>query len=159
MKRTDTFRVEGKNLDVAIAEKRAYDFLVRQQEAKQWMEEMLNEKIPGLTSDFVPANRDGTLLCRLANIFTNNSIKKIHQVKSGNVLEFMAIDNLNSFLRASKSVGFPDYHFFGIPDIWEKKNIVKVVSCIHALAHYLEKIGNFVKIKDLSKVGLKFNDD
>lgn len=146
-------------MDVAIAEKRAYDFLVRQEEAKQWMEAMLNEKIPGTTSDLIPNCRDGLLLCRLANVFTNNSIKKIHSVKSGSVLEFMALDNLNAFLRACKSVGFPDYNFFTMTDIWEKKNIVKVVACIHALAHYLEKIGNFVKIKDLSKVGLKFNED
>jgi len=159
----DTFKLkEGQNLDVAIAEKRAYDFLVRQEEAKRWMEEMINEKLPGKTADFVhPTCRDGTFLCRLANIFTNDSIKKIHSVKSGNVLEFMAVDNLTSFLRACKGVGFPEYNFFIIPDIWDKKNVVKVVNCIHALAHYLEKKfpNKYVKLKSLKNAKLEFGSD
>eukprot|EP01080_Neovahlkampfia_damariscottae_P004172 gene4172-7482_t len=150
----------SKDIDVAIAEKRAYDFLVRSQEAKQYIEDMIQEKLPGSSADLVSNLRDGQYLCRLANIFTNNSIKKIHQIQSGSLLEFMATDNLNNFFKACKAVKFGEHYFFTIPDIWDKKNIVKVIACVHALAHYLTKHQiTKVKIKDLSKVGLKFDED
>jgi Ras GTPase-activating-like protein IQGAP2/3 len=161
MSKNKTFKRDmSKDIDVAIAEKRAYDFLVRSQEAKQYIEDMIQEKLPGGSGDFVSTLRDGQYLCRLANVFTNNSIKKIHQIKSGSLLEFMATDNLNNFFKACKAIKFGEHNFFTIPDIWEKKNIVKVIACVHALAHYISKhqIAK-VKIKDLSKVGLKFDEE
>jgi len=147
-----------KDLDKSIAEKRAYDFLIRAEEGKQWMESMIGEKIPGSTADLMTTLRDGISLCHLANVFTNGSIKNIKNQKT---LEFMATENLNSFFKACKSIDFPDYNFFTVPDIWEKKNITKVVACIHALAHYINKKfpKKYVTIKDLSKKGLKFQDD
>jgi len=41
----------------------------------------------------------------------------------------------------------------------KKKNILKVVACVHALAHFLGNTGKYVKIKDLSKLNLKFDEE
>lgn len=161
MKKGEKFVVEGKNIDVAIAERRAYEFLVKEQEAKQWIEDMIDEKIPGATSELVSKCRDGIYFCRLANIFSVKPIKKIHSVTQGTVLQMLAIENVTNFFKSCSSVKFPEYNFFSFTDIWELKNIVKVVVCIHALANYLEKTfpGKYKKIKDFSKLGLKFNED
>ena len=118
---------QNRDLDSVIIEKRAIDFLVKCQEAKTWIEECIKEPIAGTPYDLITQLRNGVYLCKLANLFTKNSIKKIHSVKSGNVLEFMAIENLNNFLKACKSLNFPEYNQFTVPDIWERKNVIKVV--------------------------------
>ena len=45
-------RDKNVNIDVSIAEQRAYEFLVRQQEAKGWIEEVIGEKMPPGTANF-----------------------------------------------------------------------------------------------------------
>lgn len=159
-KKHDVFlRDKSKSIDASIEEKRAYDFLCREQEAKLWIEEMINEKLPEGTANFVDNLRNGEILCKLANVFAPGVIKKINKVESGSVLQFMATDNINKFFNACLSVNFPKVYLFSIPDIWEKKNILNVVHCLHALAHYLSRDGKFVKIKDLSKAGIKFDEE
>lgn len=158
-KQEEKFTFKG-DIDKAINEKRAIEVLIRKREAKKWMEEMTNESIPGGEVDFVQNLRDGVYLCYLCNAFTKNSIKKIHSVKSGNVFEFMAIENLNNSFKACRTIDFPDYHNFTIPDIWEGKNLYKVVQFLHALAHFLGKKNlGFPKIRDLSKEKHTFSQD
>ena len=45
-------RDKSKNIDASISELRAYEFLVRQQEAKEWIEDMIGEKLPPGTANF-----------------------------------------------------------------------------------------------------------
>jgi len=86
-------------------------------------------------------------------------LKKFHTVKTGTVLGFMATDNIASFFKALDSVKFKQIYWFGVVDLWEMKNIRLVVGCLHALARYVGTLpGNFVKIKDLSKVKQEFNE-
>lgn len=50
--RAPLVRDKNVNIDVSIAEQRAYEFLVRQQEAKEWIEEMISEKMPPGVANF-----------------------------------------------------------------------------------------------------------
>ena len=84
MLRKNTFkRDRNEDIDVSIARRRAVEFLIREQEAKVWLEEMINEKIEGGTSQFIDRIRDGRLLGNLAKKFSPKSVKKIHTVKHG----------------------------------------------------------------------------
>jgi hypothetical protein len=51
-KQQQFLRDKSKNIDASISERRAYEFLVRQQEAKEWIEEMIGEAMPPGTANF-----------------------------------------------------------------------------------------------------------
>jgi len=146
-----------KNIDASIAEQRAYDFLVRQQEAKEWIEAVIGEKMPPGVANFSDNLRDGVTLCKLGQVFAPQCIGKIHVMKAGSVLEFMAVDNLSRFIKACIEIEFPKTFLFEVTDLWEKKNIFRVVHCIHTLANFLAKQGKTLRIKNLSKAGLIFD--
>ena len=101
-------------MDLSIAEKKAYDFLIRQEEAKRWIEELIQESLPPGTANFGDNLRDGIALAKLGKIFAPTAIKKINTPKSGSVLEFMAVDNISQFFEACKKVNFPDHYIFGM---------------------------------------------
>ncbi|KAG2377603.1 hypothetical protein C9374_009119 [Naegleria lovaniensis] len=172
---------------------RAYEFLLRQEEAKRWIEDMLDEQIffedlddeqvseelkqgynysksssnlekaEARNIDFFDQLRDGTILCRLAEVFSDKgTMKNFHKnVKMNSPLAFMmATDNINNFQDCCDKINFPRFYQFSIPDLWERKNITKVVHCIHALAHFLWRSGKIdasKRIQDLSKSGIQFS--
>ncbi|KAF0984705.1 hypothetical protein FDP41_000604 [Naegleria fowleri] len=144
-------------MDLSIAEKKAYDFLVRQEEAKRWIEELVQENLPPGTANFGENLRDGIFLAKLGKIFAPSAIKKINTPKSGSVLEFMAVDNITQFFEACKKVNFPDHYVFEVTDLWELKNIYKVVHCLHTLSLHLYRNGLAIRMQNLQKANLKFS--
>lgn len=57
-----------------------------------------------------------------------------------------------------RSIGLPEVFLFETLDLYEKKNVPKVIYCIHALSHLLAKLGLAPHIKNL--VGkLQFTDE
>jgi hypothetical protein len=67
-------------------------------------------------------------------------------------------DNINFILVAMKNIGLPEVFLFETIDLYEKKNIPKVIYCIHALSFLLGKLGLAPSIKNL--VGkLQFTDE
>lgn len=151
---------------VARKELAAYAFLCRQQEAREWIEQVLNETFPlnpdpkpddpeiyqrSYKSDLFPALRDGMRLCRLINIIKKDSIK----FKDSTGKPFVMLENINFFLEACKSMNIPDHKLFLPLDLHERKNMPRVVYCLHSFAIYVyEKYGIGLKIVD--KTG-KFN--
>jgi Ras GTPase-activating-like protein IQGAP2/3 len=115
------------SIDKSIYELKAYNFLVHQAEVKKWVEAMIQEKLPPGTANFCDNIRDGVYLCKLAKVFSTGIVLKINQPKLGSVLEFMAIDNISTFFKACQSCSFPKYYLFEVTDLWEKKNIYKVI--------------------------------
>ena len=60
-------------LTMTRADFAAYEYLLRQTEAKEWIESVLKEK---LDDDFWKAMADGTVLCKLTNAMWPNAIPK-----------------------------------------------------------------------------------
>lgn len=149
----------SKGIDASIYEQRAYEFLVRTQEAKEWVQDMIEEELPPGTANFGDSLRDGVVLCRLSNAIIPGFVTKINRPRIGSVLEFMATDNINQFFRVCEAVNFPKLYLFEVPDLWENKNIYKVVHTVHTLAHFLNERGKGVKIKNLTNAGLEFDED
>lgn len=136
------------NLDAERKEFNAYEFLCRQQESKEWIEECIGEKVQCASIiEFMDKIRNGVYLCKLANAFSPGAVARIHQNLA---LEFRYTENINNFLQACINVGLPRIYLFSIPDLWEKKNIVNVIHCIHSLSHYLEHKGITPKMKNLT---------
>ena len=57
-----------------------------------------------------------------------------------NGLHFRHTDNINYFLKAAKSIGLPEDFQPETTDIYDKKNMPRVIFGIHALAHLLCKL-------------------
>ncbi|KAL9643268.1 hypothetical protein ABK040_014724 [Willaertia magna] len=146
-------------MDLSIAERKAYEFLLRTEEAKRWIEEMIQEKLPPGTANFGEMLRDGVALAKLGKIFAPTAIKKINKPASGSVLEFMAVDNISQFFNACKLANFPDHYVFEVTDLWELKNVYKVIHCLHTLSLHLYRNGLSIKMQNLQNANLKFSKE
>lgn len=141
---------------------RAHDFLLRQEEAKQWIEEVLGVDInTDGEMDFLDHLKSGNLIARLVNYFLpeKDKIKKIHNGQPGSQMEFMmASDNISNFFQGCQKLELPKIYLFVFSDLWHRKNPLAVVHTIHSLAHFLDRKGKTnIKIKDLTNHGIQFD--
>ncbi|KAG2383053.1 hypothetical protein C9374_005020 [Naegleria lovaniensis] len=148
-------------MDLSIAERRAYEFLLRSEEAKRWIEEMIQERFgQGSTiAYFGEMLRDGVALAKLAKIFAPSQVKKINKPNQNTIkLEFSLVDNITQFLNACKSTGFREIYLFEVTDLWELKNVYKVVHCLHSLSLYLFQHGLAIKMERLKSLNVSRED-
>nr|XP_033785202.1 ras GTPase-activating-like protein IQGAP2 isoform X2 [Geotrypetes seraphini] len=119
-----------------------------------WIEACLAEELPP-TTELEEALRNGVYLVKLAKFFAPKMIseKKIYDVeqvryqRSG--LHFRHTDNTVQWLRAMESIGLPKIFYPETTDVYDRKNIPRVIYCIHALSLYLFKLGIAPQIQDL----------
>ena len=97
----------------------------------RWIEAVISEEI-GAIADMDNLLRDGVVLAKLAKFFEPTCVKKIFTDPK---LQFRHSDNTNFFFGACKKSGFPDLFLFELTDVYDKKNIPKVIYCIHALRY------------------------
>ncbi|KAJ3412002.1 hypothetical protein HDV05_001383 [Chytridiales sp. JEL 0842] len=133
----------------------AYEYLCHIGEAKEWIEACIREPIAEVT-ELEEELRNGIILAKLAKRFAPSCVKKIFDDRTK--LQFRHSDNINYILNAMHQVNLPNVFFFELTDLYEKKNIPKVIYCIHALSHLLARKGLAPQIKNL--VGqLSFTDE
>ncbi|XP_010562410.1 PREDICTED: ras GTPase-activating-like protein IQGAP3 [Haliaeetus leucocephalus] len=132
----------------------AYQYLCHLEEAKRWMEACLSEELPPLI-ELEETLRNGVVLAKLGHCFapTVVPLKKIYdceqtQYKAAG-LHFRHTDNINYWRDAMSHVGLPSIFHPETTDIYDKKNMPRVVYCIHALSLYLFKLGLAPQIQDL----------
>uniref|UniRef100_A0A8C5AJQ9 IQ motif containing GTPase activating protein 2 n=1 Tax=Gadus morhua TaxID=8049 RepID=A0A8C5AJQ9_GADMO len=132
----------------------AYEYLCHLEEAKRWMEACLEEDLPP-TTELEEGLRNGVYLGKLATFFAPKMVsqKKIYdrdqtRYKSTG-LHFRHTDNTVHWLRAMESIGLPKIFYPETTDVYDRKNMPKVVFCIHALSLYLYKLGIAPQIQDL----------
>ncbi|KAG0000526.1 hypothetical protein BGZ65_004291 [Modicella reniformis] len=143
----------GRWMDQSRKQVQAYDYLCHIGEAKEWIEACIGEEIDSITT--LEENlRNGVVLAKLARFFDPPSVKKIFEHR---VLQFKHSDNINCLFKAMRNVNLPEIFIFELTDLYDKKNIPKVIYCIHALSHMLANKGMAPNIKNL--VGqLQFTD-
>ncbi|XP_038147744.1 ras GTPase-activating-like protein IQGAP2 [Cyprinodon tularosa] len=132
----------------------AYEYLCHLEEAKRWMEACLEEDLPA-TTELEDGLRNGVYLGKLANFFAPKLVpaKKIYDRDQARYkskgLHFRHTDNTVQWLRAMESVGLPKIFYPETTDVYDRKNMPRVVYCIHALSLYLYKLGIAPQIQDL----------
>ncbi|KAJ3038625.1 hypothetical protein HDV00_000469 [Rhizophlyctis rosea] len=142
-------------LDRERGQLQAYEYLCHIGEAKEWIEACIKEPIAPI-HHMDEELRNGIVLARLAKTFQPDAVKRIFEDRTR--LQFRHSDNINYLFEAMRRVGLPEVFFFELTDLYEKKNIPKVIYCIHALSHLLVKKGLAPAIKNL--VGeLQFTDE
>uniref|UniRef100_A0A8C0UPM7 IQ motif containing GTPase activating protein 3 n=1 Tax=Cyanistes caeruleus TaxID=156563 RepID=A0A8C0UPM7_CYACU len=119
-----------------------------------WMEACLGEGLPPPT-ELEETLRNGVLLAKLGHCFAPAVVplKKIYDPEQTRYkaagLHFRHTDNINHWRNAMSHVGLPSIFHPETTDIYDKKNMPRVVYCIHALSFYLFKLGLAPPIQDL----------
>ncbi|KAM4578822.1 ras GTPase-activating-like protein IQGAP2 isoform 1-T1 [Fundulus diaphanus] len=150
----DDERLSAEEMDERRRQNIAYEYLCHLEEAKRWMEACLEEDLPP-TTELEEGLRNGVYLGKLANFFAPKlvSAKKIYDRDQARYktkgLHFRHTDNTVQWLRAMESVGLPKIFYPETTDVYDRKNMPKVVYCIHALSLYLYKLGIAPQIQDL----------
>ncbi|XP_008568753.1 PREDICTED: ras GTPase-activating-like protein IQGAP3 [Galeopterus variegatus] len=147
-------RLTAEEMDEQRRQNVAYQYLCRLEEAKRWMEACLKEDLPSPV-ELEESLRNGVLLAKLGHCFAPSIVplKKIYDVEQlryqATGLHFRHTDNINFWLSAIAHIGLPSTFFPETTDIYDKKNMPRVVYCIHALSLFLFRLGLAPQIHDL----------
>ncbi|KAJ3515338.1 hypothetical protein NLJ89_g1823 [Agrocybe chaxingu] len=135
----------------------AYEYLCHVGEAQQWIEGCLGEELEIGVIELEDGLQNGVVLAKLVRIFQGEAVvKKIYE--GGSKRDFRHSENINHFFRFVREVGLPEGFIFELTDLYEKKNLPKVIYCIHALSHLLARRGLAQRIGNLLGQ-LHFSDD
>ncbi|KAL2864190.1 putative Ras GTPase activating protein, partial [Aspergillus lucknowensis] len=115
----------------------AYEYLCHIGEAKEWIEEVIQQQIPPIVQ-LEEALRDGVTLAEIVqSMYPNRNLRIFRHAR----LQYRHSDNIALFFRFLDEVELPELFRFELIDLYEKKNIPKVIHCIHALSWLLFKKG------------------
>ncbi|KAL4929992.1 putative Ras GTPase activating protein [Aspergillus undulatus] len=115
----------------------AYEYLCHIGEAKEWIEEVIQQQIPPIVQ-LEEALRDGVTLAEIVqSMYPNRTLRIFRHPR----LQYRHSDNIALFFRLLDEVELPELFRFELIDLYEKKNIPKVIHCIHALSWLLFKKG------------------
>lgn len=129
---------EGRNwMDKQRQFLQAYEYLCHIGEAKEWIEDILQRPIPPIVQ-LEETLRDGVTLAEIVDsLYPERRIRIFRHPK----LQFRHSDNIAIFFRFLAELELPDLFRFELIDLYEKKNIPKVIYCIHALSWLLYRKG------------------
>ncbi|KAJ5094128.1 Rho GTPase activation protein, partial [Penicillium angulare] len=115
----------------------AYEYLCHIGEAKEWIEEVIQQQIPPIVQ-LEEGLRDGVTLAELVQaMYPDRKLRIFRHAK----LQYRHSDNIALFFRFLDDVELPELFRFELIDLYEKKNVPKVIHCIHALSWLLFKNG------------------
>ncbi|KAF7332186.1 RAS GTPase-activating protein [Mycena kentingensis (nom. inval.)] len=150
----------GNWTDIARHNLRAYEYLCHVGEAQQWIEGCLGGELGIGVVEMEEALRNGVILAKLVRVFRPNSVRRIYDAPK---LDFRHSDNINIFFNFVRDpeIKLPEGFIFELIDLYNMKNLPKVIYCIHALSHLLarrgmaERIGNLLGAFTFSEDQLK----
>lgn len=127
----------------------AYEYLCHVGEAQQWVEGCLGEELGFGVVDMEESLRNGVVLAKLVRVFQGEAV--VRRIYEAQKLDFRHSDNINYFFNFVRHVGLPEVgatllflrqrlnpeqsFIFELTDLYEKKNLPKVIYCIHALRY------------------------
>lgn len=115
----------------------AYEYLCHIGEAKEWIEDVMNKSI-GEIVKLEEELRNGETLAEVVQALNPDRRYRIFRHPR---LQYRHSDNIAIFFRYLDEVELPDLFRFELIDLYEKKNIPKVIYCIHALSWLLYRKG------------------
>ncbi|KAI4104651.1 MAG: hypothetical protein LQ339_003729 [Xanthoria mediterranea] len=115
----------------------AYEYLCHIGEAKEWIEDVTHNPLPPIVQ-LEEALRNGVALAEIVQALNPGRSVRIFQHPR---LQFRHSDNIALFFDFLADVELPELFRFELIDLYEKKNIPKVIYCIHALSWLLYRKG------------------
>uniref|UniRef100_A0A8R1YB68 Calponin-homology (CH) domain-containing protein n=1 Tax=Pristionchus pacificus TaxID=54126 RepID=A0A8R1YB68_PRIPA len=158
---------QGEDIDERRLNRRAYDYLCRLLEVRNWLRECLKEAedsdlIPPVTElETILAN--GVLLARLGHSFAPETVPwgKIHdkdQARYRRALEYKHTDNIMLWRRAMESVRLPEIFIPETVDVYEGRNM-KTIFCLYALAFHLYRMRKAPPIRNQAGMAVFSSDE
>lgn len=123
--------VYGLDAELKAKAEAKYD-TTAEHEAAQWVQDITGVQVVG---EFGEALRTGQVLCQLVNCIQPGTIKKINNAG----MPFKERENISKFLKACRSWGVHEYALFSTDDLYDEKNLLSVVKCIHQLGGVLQR--------------------
>jgi len=114
----------------------------RADKAKKWLEDVLKETFAEDTLQ--EALKSGIRLCSALNLVYPGSIPKINTKDT----VYMQRENLDKYVKACARLGFNKSLLFDVPDLYDGKNMTKVVENIYELAHFGSRKSGLPKLED-----------
>jgi hypothetical protein len=114
----------------------------REAKARAWLEELLGEKFEEET--FQEALKNGVRLCNALNKVYPQSVPKVNV--TGPV--FVHRENIGNYVKACGRLGFNKSNLFETTDLYDNKNMTKVVENVYELAHFGSRKPGLPKIED-----------
>eukprot|EP00730_Choanoeca_flexa_P000375 TRINITY_DN10173_c0_g2_i1.p1 TRINITY_DN10173_c0_g2~~TRINITY_DN10173_c0_g2_i1.p1 ORF type:complete len:749 (+),score=178.72 TRINITY_DN10173_c0_g2_i1:120-2366(+) len=130
---------------------RAYEYLCHLEEAKRWLEVVLNEELPP-PEKLGDRLANGVLLVKLAIMFSGKKLRIFdanEEYFRTQGVSFRHSDNVHKFITAMAAVNFPKIYHPEVPDVFERKNIPRLIYCLHALSVFLFKMDMTPKMENL----------
>ncbi|KAL6436488.1 hypothetical protein ACFW04_004757 [Cataglyphis niger] len=144
----------GEKMDEQRRKTLAYEYLCYLEGAKKWMEACLRELLPP-TTELEENLRNGVYLAKLGHFMAPDvlPLNKIYDTEQRRYkavgLQFRHTDNINFFLKCLISMQLPLTFLPETTDIYDKKNMPRVIYCLHALSTHLFKLGKAPPMQDL----------
>ncbi|KAK3863384.1 hypothetical protein Pcinc_030834 [Petrolisthes cinctipes] len=132
----------------------SYQYLCHLEEAKKWVEACINEELPE-AGELEEELRHGVYLAKLANFFAPDTVplRRIYDPDLSRYqsigLTFRHTDNINHFLKALEKIKLPSIFYPETTDVYDRKNMPRVIFCLHALSLYLFRLGIAPQIQNL----------
>eukprot|EP01103_Thecamoeba_quadrilineata_P016608 TRINITY_DN5593_c0_g1_i1.p1 TRINITY_DN5593_c0_g1~~TRINITY_DN5593_c0_g1_i1.p1 ORF type:complete len:570 (-),score=119.61 TRINITY_DN5593_c0_g1_i1:21-1730(-) len=125
---------EQKQRTLQIKNYEAHRYLLKMLYLTRWISSVLQitTEVNNFT-EFAEWLRDGIVLCQLVNQLKPGVIKEYHSDRSTSS-KTKALENLLCFLYSLLQFEIPRDHRFGPLDLFEEKNLNKVVDCLEELA-------------------------
>ncbi|KAG8236341.1 hypothetical protein J437_LFUL010475 [Ladona fulva] len=132
----------------------AYQYLCHLEEAKKWLESCLKEALPP-TTELEEHLRNGVYLAKIGHFISPETVcsNKIYDFEQKRYrvsgLQFRHTDNISYWLKSLSAVGLPQTFHPETTDVYDKKNMPRVIYCLHALSTHLFKLGKAPLMQDL----------
>jgi Ras GTPase-activating-like protein IQGAP2/3 len=114
----------------------AYEYLCHIGEAKEWIEDIITKDLPAIV-ELEEALRDGVTLAEIVEAIKGKPVRIFRHPK----LQYRHSNNYAHFFQFLEEVDLPELFRFELIDLYEKKNVPKVIYCIHALSWLLFRKG------------------
>lgn len=134
----------------------AYEYLCHVVEAKEWMEKIIGEKLPPC-EEFPESLQNGIALAKTVQKLRPNLMKwPIFEHKR---LQYRHTENITLFFDLLQVLHIPQLFQFDMTDLYEKRNLPKVIYCIHAMSHFIADAESTVSAVDDLVGKLEFSED
>jgi len=129
------------NDGIKVRQETKYDS-ARADKAKKWLEDLLKETFT--EENLQEALKSGVRLCNALNLVYPGTIPKVNQKDT----VYMQRENLDKYVKACGRLGFNKSILFDVPDLYDGKNMTKVVENIYELAHFGSRKAGLPPLED-----------
>jgi len=139
LKRTTVSSLSERKLTDARQDSINMELVKKIADVRLWLSTMLPSD--SLDDDLSQSLQNGVILCKLIQVIKPAIV--LSRFHEDTKLRYKALENIDSFLNACRTLGVSERALFLPMDLYENKNFPRVIHCILALKQIVEKLTHF----------------